>query len=93
MDDAEPDVLAYMTFPAQHRTKLHSANPIERRNGEIKRRTELVGIFLNEAAITRLVAAPCCSSRTTNGRSSESATCRLGPSPRPAMRLPSASPT
>jgi transposase-like protein len=39
MDDAEPDVLAYMTFPAQHRTKLHSTNPIERLNGEIKRRT------------------------------------------------------
>jgi putative transposase len=37
MDDAEPDVLAYMTFPAQHRTKLHSTNPIERLNGEIKR--------------------------------------------------------
>ena len=36
MDSAEDDVLAYMTFPAQHRTKLHSNNPIERLNGEIK---------------------------------------------------------
>lgn len=63
MDAAEHDVLAYMDFPREHRAKLHSTNPIERLNGEIKRRTDVVGIFPNGEtpratnAISRLIGA------------------------------------
>jgi transposase-like protein len=57
MDTSEHDVLAHMGFPAAHRTRLHSTNPIERLNGEIKRRTEVVEILPDEGAITRLVGA------------------------------------
>jgi putative transposase len=57
MDDAETDVLAYKAFPAAHWPKLHSTNPIERLNREVKRRANVVGIFPNEASITRLVGA------------------------------------
>ena len=46
-----------MGFPAQHRAKIHSTNPIERLNGEIKRRSHVVGILPNQAAVTRLIGA------------------------------------
>jgi len=57
MDEAENDVLAFMTFPRAHWTQIYSTNPLERLNAEIKRRTNVVGIFPNDASITRLVGA------------------------------------
>jgi transposase-like protein len=57
MDEAETDVLAYMSFPQEHWAKIHSTNGLERLNGEVKRRTDVVGIFLNDEAIVRLVGS------------------------------------
>ncbi len=55
-DEAEDDVLAFMGFPAAHRVKIHSTNPLERLNKEVKRRSNVVGVFPNEDSI-RLVGA------------------------------------
>jgi transposase-like protein len=57
IEASETDVLSYMDFPTQHRTKIHSTNPIERLNKEVKRRADVVGIFPNEASIIRWIGA------------------------------------
>ena len=57
MGEAEHEVLTFMDFPKEHRVKIHSTNVLERLNGEIKRRADVVGIFPNEASIRRLVGA------------------------------------
>jgi putative transposase len=73
MDQVEADVLAFMSFPKDHRPKIHSTNPLGRLNGEIKRRIDVVGIFLTRTP-SPAWSARSCSSRTMNGRCSAPAT-------------------
>ena len=57
LTDARADLLAFSSFPAAHWKKIWSTNPLERLHKEIKRRTNVVGIFPNDAALLRLVTA------------------------------------
>jgi putative transposase len=55
--DAEDDILAYMAFPSEHWTRLSSSNPLERLNREVKRRTDIVGVFPDQDSVIRLVGS------------------------------------
>jgi putative transposase len=57
LEAAEPDLLAFLDFPAEHRSKLRSTNPLERVNREIARRSDVVGIYPNDAALIRLASS------------------------------------
>ena len=87
LTDAREDLLAFTPFPLEHWRKIWSTNPLERLNGEIKRRTDVVGMFPNDAAIDRLVTAVIVEP-TTNGPSPNAATSPRPPWPGSARPTP-----
>ena len=68
MDESEDDVLAYMQFPAAHRTKLHPTNTLERLNKEVKRRADVVGIFPSEQSLAVPTMLPISPARAVPAR-------------------------
>ncbi len=90
LDGAAEDLLAFRSFPQAHWRQLWSTNPLERLNGEIKRRTNVVGIFPNDAAVLRLVTAVVVETHdewavaTRRYFSEESMTALQAPTPEPA---------
>ena len=90
LTDAREDLIAFTAFPVAHWRKLWSTNPLERLNKEVKRRTNVVGIFPNDAAVLGW-PGPCCSRSMMSGRWPSGATsqrARWPSSPRPAMIQP-----
>lgn len=76
MDEAEEDVLAYFDCPARHRIKLDSTDTLERRNGEVKRRGKVVGMFPCEASVLCPVGAVPLERRVTTHDRCSTGTCR-----------------